>query len=87
MLAVKIAFTVVFAVTTLLALTILGHAQGPLDFISFGLGVFGLVLTWRLGRRWQGKKGGASKLVMVLAATAILPVRLAIEILREVLRT
>jgi len=86
-LAIKIAFTLVFAVTTVLALTVLGHAQGPLDFVSFGLGIAGLLLTWWLGRRWKGQRGGTTKLVLVLVAVASLPVRLAVEILKEVLRT
>lgn len=82
---IRILFTLIFALTSFLTLTVLGHAQGPLDFVGFGLGLAGLILTWRLGRQWAGTERAPIKLAIVLTVLAVLPVRLAIEILAEVL--
>jgi hypothetical protein len=88
MLGIRIIFTVLFSATICLIGPILGHpADGTLDFAIFGLSVAGLVLTWTLSKRWRTKRGGAIMLAFILAAVAALPVRLALEILRQMLRT
>ena len=87
MLGIRLFFTLLFGATSFLAFTVLGHPRGWLDVASFASAISGLVLTWRLARGPRTRFVGMATLISVLVLAAILPVRLAAEILVQMART
>jgi uncharacterized membrane protein YfcA len=87
MIPAKLFFTAVFGVASFLGFTCLGHAQGWLDVVSVACGILGMFLTWRLARKPKPSLVDAAKLVVLLVLIAILPVRLAVQVLTQMFRT
>ncbi len=80
---VEIVFASVFFVTAILVLTFKGYEQDPMDWIAFACSAFGIPTSQWLAARMRSHRHGPLMVASVLSVLAILPVRVAIEIVSD----
>jgi hypothetical protein len=79
---VRLAFAAIFSLTGLLTITVLGHAQGLLDWAAMISNVLGLFIAVVLGRRLQYSR--PNLFLLILLALLILPLRLSFQVVAAI---